>query len=109
MFEFTHRILRYYFPLRFVALYPIYMATLYVVCCDWIWNDLHDQGSAVRKSAMSVLVLVGFPVLWAIWMTRVIRNRLQDGPARPGFERVPALVLPPNATAQPVSQRGMAS
>lgn len=111
IFEFTHRVVRYYFPVRFFALYPIYMACLYVVCCDWIWNDLHGQGGAISKSARSALVFVGFPILWAIWMVRVIRNRLEDGPARPGFERAPALVLPaedvliPALARQPRSTR----
>ena len=91
VFEFQHRVLRYYFPLRFLALYPIYMAVLYVVCCDWIWNDLNHQGGALRKTSLCAGLLATFPVLWAIWMTGVIANRIATGPARRGIERAPTL------------------
>ncbi|MEO8698411.1 MAG: glycosyltransferase [Kofleriaceae bacterium] len=91
MFEFQHRVLAYYFPIRFVALYPVYIAALYVICVDWIWNDLHRQGSWLRRGLLSLGVLAAFPLLYASWGAGLIAQRIRRGPARRGIERVPIL------------------
>jgi hypothetical protein len=69
------------------------MTLLYIVCCDWIWNDLNHQGGAGRKLATTMVLGLGFPIVWLWWITRVIRVRVRQGPARRGHEREPALRL----------------
>ena len=91
VFEFLHRVLAHYFPVRFVLLYPVYVALLFGVCCDWIWNDLHDQGSPARRIARIATLFVALPVLWLVWSARIVDRRLRQGPARLGIERVPRL------------------
>jgi glycosyltransferase involved in cell wall biosynthesis len=90
MFEFQHRVLAHYFPVRFVALYPVYIAMLYVLCVEWIWNDLHHQGSALRRTLLSLGVLAAFPLLYASWTVR-LASRIRRRPARRGIERAPVL------------------
>ncbi|MGE3459879.1 MAG: hypothetical protein AB7O24_32515, partial [Kofleriaceae bacterium] len=91
VFEFLHRIIGYYFPVRFVALYPAYVVLLYLVCADWVWNDLRNQGSRARRVRVLVQLLASLPVLWLMWSVKLARRRLREGPARYGVERVPLL------------------
>lgn len=90
MFEYFHKIIGYYHPLRFVALYPIYFAFFFWVICAWTWNEsARYRGRYLR----AVLVLTGFalaqPVLWTVWLGRLAVDRIRNGPAKRETEFVP--------------------
>jgi len=83
MFEYFHKIIGYYHPLRFIALYPIYFAFFFWVISAWTWNEgARYRGRPVR----AVTTLVGFalaqPVAWVAWLGRLAIDRVRRGPAR---------------------------
>lgn len=90
MFEYFHKIIGYYHPVRFLGLYPIYFAFFFWVICAWTWNEsVKFRGKHVRAA----LTLVGFalaqPVSWTVWLGRLAVDRLRKGPAKRETEFTP--------------------
>lgn len=77
-FEFLHNIIGHYFPVRFVALYPAYIGLLWVLMQDHIWSDLAGASTA-RRAVLALGVTLGFPLLWAWWLARLLARRVRDG------------------------------
>ncbi|HMG54586.1 MAG TPA: glycosyltransferase family 2 protein [Kofleriaceae bacterium] len=83
MFEYFHKILGYYHPVRFIGLYPIYFVFFFTVICAWTWNEgARYRGRHVR----AVATLVGFalvqPASWTVWLARLAIDRIRKGPAK---------------------------
>jgi glycosyltransferase involved in cell wall biosynthesis len=90
MFEYFHKIIGYYHPVRFLALYPIYFAFFFWVICTWTWNEsARYRGKPVR----AVATLVGFglaqPVSWMVWLARLAFDRITKGPEKRETEFAP--------------------
>jgi glycosyltransferase involved in cell wall biosynthesis len=94
-FEFLHHIVAHYFPVRFVLLYPAYVALCYVVCVDWIWNEQHGRGGSVQRLAAAAGLLAALPALWSYWLARHALRRVTRGP----LEHAPRLELQPEGGA----------
>ena len=79
MFEYFHKVIGYYHPLRFIALYPVYFVFFHIVMWD-DWNAYRDR--PVRRVAE--LVGVGFlqPLLWTVWLVRLAVERVLYGPTK---------------------------
>jgi glycosyltransferase involved in cell wall biosynthesis len=86
MFEYFHKVIGYYHPLRFLALYPIYFVFFHVVMWD-DWNA-HRHRPAYR---IAQLLLFGVlqPLLWVTWLARLGYGRLVHGPTKRETEFVP--------------------
>src|SRR5262249_52243776 len=83
MFEYFHKILGYYHPVRFIGLYPVYFAFFFWVTCTWVGNEsARFRGRPVR----AVAVLAGFavvqPVTWTVWLARIAIDRIRNGPEK---------------------------
>ena len=76
-FEFLHNIIGHYFPVRFVLLYPAYAVLLWVLILAMAWTD--PRRSLVRKLGGTVGVTVGFPLLWLLWLGKLLARRLTQG------------------------------
>ena len=83
MFEYFHKIIGYYHPLRFVALYPIYFVFFFSVICAWAWNEsARYRGNHVRAVATLVGFALAQPVTWAVWLARLAIDRIRKGPEK---------------------------
>lgn len=76
-FEFLHNIIGYYFPIRFVLLYPAYLGLLWVVCVDHAVCDA--QQGLPRRVGEVVWFTLAFPFLWLIWLGKLLRSRVVVG------------------------------
>jgi len=82
MFEYFHKIIGYYHPARFLALYPIYFGFYFWVICTWTWNEsARYRGKHVRALATLAGFALAQPVSWTVWMARLAIDRLRNGPA----------------------------
>ena len=79
-FEFLHHIVAYYFPVRFVLLYPAYMALLFAVVCDWVWNEFFTRGHHARRVLTIAGLALAWPALWTSWLARLAWRRVTRGP-----------------------------
>ena len=90
MFEYFHKILGYYHPVRFLGLYPVYFGFFFWVICTWVWNE---SARYCGKHVRAVAVLVGFgllqPVSWTVWLARVAIDRIRKGPEKRETEFAP--------------------
>jgi glycosyltransferase involved in cell wall biosynthesis len=83
MFEYFHKIIGYYHPLRFALLYPIYFGFFFWVMCTWTWNEsARYHGRPLR----ALVTLAGFalaqPVTWSVWLVRLAVDRVRKGPEK---------------------------
>lgn len=90
MFEYFHKIIGYYHPVRFLGLYPVYFGFFFWVIGAWTWNESAKyRGKHVRAA----LTLAGFalvqPVSWAVWLARLAVDRIRQGPAKRETEFAP--------------------
>lgn len=82
MFEYFHKVIGYYHPRRFLALYPIYFVFYFWIMCTWTWNEAgRYRGKPVQKLATLVGFAVAQPVLWLVWLGRLAAHRITQGPA----------------------------
>jgi glycosyltransferase involved in cell wall biosynthesis len=79
MFEYFHKVLGYYHPLRFLALYPIYFGFFHVVMWD-DWNAYRDRPVARTASLVAIGLLQ--PLLWLVWTARLAGERIVRGPTK---------------------------
>jgi glycosyltransferase involved in cell wall biosynthesis len=90
MFEYFHKILGYYHPVRFLGLYPVYFGFFFWVICTWVWNESERY---CGKHVRAVAVLVGFgllqPVSWTVWLARLAIDRIRKGPEKRETEFTP--------------------
>ncbi|TMQ04708.1 MAG: glycosyltransferase family 2 protein [Deltaproteobacteria bacterium] len=90
MFEYFHKIIGYYHPVRFVGLYPIYFGFFFWVICTWTWNE---SAKYRGKHARALATLAGFfllqPVSWTVWLARLALDRLRRGPEKRETEFAP--------------------
>jgi glycosyltransferase involved in cell wall biosynthesis len=90
MFEYFHKVLGYYHPVRFLALYPVYFVFFFTVICDWVWTE---SARYRRRYPLALAVLVGFallqPATWTMWLTRLAIDRIRKGPEKRETEFAP--------------------
>jgi len=81
VFLFYHNVVAHYFPGRFWSCYPLFVAWIYGVSLDWIWqaDNMRYRGRA-HKIWTSAWLLVAFPFLWMAWLGRLAVHRLAFGP-----------------------------
>ncbi|HEY0481924.1 MAG TPA: glycosyltransferase [Kofleriaceae bacterium] len=97
MFEYFHKIIGYYHPVRFVGLYPIYFGFFFWVICAWTWNEsARYRGKPVRALATLAGFALAQPVSWTVWLARLAIDRIRNGPAK----RETAFVPYPEAVAR---------
>ncbi len=80
IFVFLHQIIAHYLPWRFVLLYPAYVAYLYVLSVDWIWDDSHAHRTVPHKLWTATWFLLALPLLWITWLVRHAVRRVRHGP-----------------------------
>ncbi len=80
IFEFFHNIVAHYHPLRFVLLYPAYVALLWWVTADWVW---HESSAHHGRTGRKLATLGGFalvlPLLWLYWLAGFAVGRIRHG------------------------------
>lgn len=81
-FEFLHNIIGHYFPVRFIALYPVYAGLLWYVMMDHLWMSEQVGRSPARKVAATVGVTLGLPLLCCAWLARLLGKRAREGAPR---------------------------
>lgn len=90
MFEYFHKIVGYYHPVRFLALYPVYFVFFFTVICDWVWTE---SARYRGRYPLALAVLVGFallqPATWTMWLTRLAIDRIRKGPEKRETEFAP--------------------
>jgi glycosyltransferase involved in cell wall biosynthesis len=90
MFEYFHKIIGYYHPARFLALYPIYFAFFFWVICTWTWNEsVRYRDHHVRAAATLTWFGLLQPLSWAVWLARLAVDRIRKGPAKRETEFAP--------------------
>lgn len=90
MFEYFHKILGYYHPVRFIGLYPVYFGFFFTVICDWVWTE---SARYRGRHGLALAVLVGFallqPATWSVWLIRLAVDRIRKGPEKRETEFTP--------------------
>jgi glycosyltransferase involved in cell wall biosynthesis len=90
MFEYFHKIIGYYYPRRFAALYPVYFLFFFWVMCTWTWNE---SARYRDRPLRAVTTLIGFalvqPVSWSVWLARLAIDRFRKGPEKRETEFAP--------------------
>ncbi|HEX7838581.1 MAG TPA: glycosyltransferase family 2 protein [Kofleriaceae bacterium] len=90
MFEYFHKIIGYYHPVRFLGLYPVYFAFFFWVICTWTWNESAKyRGKHVRAALTLAGFLLAQPVSWTVWLGRLAVDRIRKGPAKRETEFTP--------------------
>lgn len=102
VFTFLHNIIAHYFPLRFVVLYPAYLALTAYHVTQWIWCDsLKHRTLGQRISALLGFYLAFIP-LWMWWLASWCFRRIAHGPPshRPPLDPIampaPSAAVPPD-------------
>ncbi len=80
IFVFLHQIVAHYLPWRFILLYPAYLALLWILAVDWIWDDSHAHQSVPHKLYTATWFLFALPPLWLFWLSQQLLRRLRHGP-----------------------------
>jgi glycosyltransferase involved in cell wall biosynthesis len=101
VFTFLHNIIGHYFPARFIALYPAYIAFTLYHCLDWINSDAKNRRSPLGRVAASVSITLAIVPLWIGWLAQLGVQRIRSGaPAhRPELPARDATVKDAAATA----------
>ena len=90
MFEYFHKIIGYYHPVRFLGLYPIYFVFFFWVICTWTYNEsARYRDKHVRAIAMLVGFALAQPMSWTVWLGRLTVDRIRNGPAKRETEFTP--------------------
>lgn len=88
-FEYFHKVIGYYHPARFVALYPLYFALFFVI----MYDDFITYGADREHAAKRIARLFGFyavmPVMWLFWLGRLTIDRVLTGPEKREREFAP--------------------
>ncbi len=114
VFTFFHNIVGHYFPLRFVALYPAYLAFVLVHCIEWICSDSKKHDTWPRRIVASAGMTLAIVPLWLVWLAQWSLERLRGGmPShRPQLAPLPASIVvsaPTHALLNPRATRAAAS
>jgi hypothetical protein len=79
-FQFIHRIIGHYFPARYWLLQPAYMALLYRVVAEWVWDDSKAHDSLGKKLWTLAWLAPAMPPLWLYLQAEELAERLKKGP-----------------------------
>jgi len=79
LFVFFHDVLAHYFPARFVALYPAYVALLAVQVHDWLLDDTRGRRSAGARAVSAAAFTITLPLAWLSWLAGWAWRRLRRG------------------------------
>ena len=106
VFTFLHNIVGHYFPLRFVALYPLYVYFVAYHCTEWICSDSKKHASLASRIWATIGIIVSIVPLWLFWLGQWTWSRVKNGaPTRyvPLEPLSTARVAAPLAIPMPVS------
>lgn len=106
VFTFLHNIIGHYFPVRFVLLYPAYIAFVAVHAIEWICSDSKKHRTVASRAWATASLLVALLPLWLYWLGEHVYTRVRAGaPAHaPQLAPRPIAARPPQplAVAAPV-------
>jgi glycosyltransferase involved in cell wall biosynthesis len=104
VFTFQHNIVGHYFPLRFIALYPLYIYFVAYHCIEWICSDSKKhQTLPLRIWATTGMILSIIP-LWLFWLAQWTYGRIKNGAPKRYDDLAPLPIEVPLATASVVER-----
>ena len=123
VFTFLHNIVAHYFPVRFVLLYPAYVALVAYHVTQWICSDSLKHRTLSQRASAVVGFYLAFVPLWLCWLASWSYRRIAEGPLPhrpvldPRGEETPLLELDPgygtassfDGDAEPAAQRAVAA
>ncbi len=105
VFTFMHNIIGYYFPMRFLLLYPVYIYWVVHNAAQWIWGDSKMHPSFGRRVVGIVGLSLMLLPMWAIWLVQLGYRRIRHGALahRPTLDPVLTLDVGTILPAHPIS------
>jgi len=87
VFTFLHNIIGHYFPLRFVALYPLYIYFVGYHVIQWICSDSKKHRTLTRRIWATAGICLSLIPLWMLWLLQWTYRRIRHGepPHRPAL------------------------
>jgi hypothetical protein len=79
VFTFLHNVVGHYFPLRFVALYPAYVALVVVQVMDWLFDDVRARRGPIGRALTAAGFCLSLPALWIWWLGQLGLQRARQG------------------------------
>jgi hypothetical protein len=96
LFAFFHNIIGHYFPVRFIALYPVYVVFFAAKVLEWLIADSHRYAGWHRRVVGSLWFVATLPVVYpyllASWIASRWRKRLEG--RAPQLQQAPAPAPP---------------
>jgi glycosyltransferase involved in cell wall biosynthesis len=102
VFTFLHNIVGHYFPVRFVLLYPAYIAFTAAHVLEWIWDDSKKHRTLASRLWATLGFVVTLLPLWLAWLAAWAFGRVARGAPvrRPTLEPRPHEAAPIAVTAR---------
>lgn len=79
VFTYLHNIVGHYFPVRFVALYPLYFLLVAYHVTQWICSDSRKHRTVMQRARATAWLYATLPPLWLAWLGTWWYRRLKDG------------------------------
>jgi glycosyltransferase involved in cell wall biosynthesis len=79
VFDFFHNIVAHYYPVRFVLLYPGYVAMLAFVSIEWVLLGSRRYPTVWQKALAVAGVIVMLPFRWGWWLGQWAARRIRIG------------------------------
>jgi len=80
--DYIHRIIGRYYPLRVLALYPVYLVTCYFMSVGTIWAHSRRYRNLPARLGAAVVLLAGMPLLVGAALLRIILPASETGKVR---------------------------